>query len=431
MRLLICPEIRNFPRILGLVALASGMALQSCSEGEAPSQASTENAPSASGSSASNPAQQPEQNKKAKPRGKVEGLNQAQILQSNSDSGAAGPVQASQVQTQVAELPPLQMQPPILDFGFILPNTKVQGSVKLTNVSEDPMNVLAVQPTCKCTTLNNLAGRVIPPGGSIDLEAAMDGGPNPGPKTAAVKVLIEGYARPIEVDLKAEISLAIRAIPPYINAVSDQNQTGRIVIESITGKPFRICSIHGMEPTLLNFNPETDPPRSKYIFTYDLANMPVPYPRYLAVVTDDPDAPVVDIYFRHETTMPNISKTMRVAKGYRHPFGRIDMGGSKNIEIGFQEMRERIATVISGTPNARVELVGSKAVTEGDKINTNYEIKIIPAKDFQGVLYFPVTFMTSSGDSVDVPIFGVVVPKDQGCPASAQANDQATSNSKG
>lgn len=429
MRLLLSPEIRNFPRILGLVTLATGMALQSCSEGEAPTQASAQNASSQS-SSASAPAQQAT-TKKSKPRGNVEGLQKAQILQSNSDSGAVGPVQTVPVQTQVAELPPLQMQPPILDFGFIPPNTEVRGSVKLTNVSEDPMNVLAVQPTCKCTTLNDLAGSVIPPGGSIDLEAAMDGGPNPGPKTAAVKVLIEGYARPIEVDLKAEISLAIRAIPPYINAVSNKNQTGRIVIESITGKPFRICSIHGMKPTLLNFDPETDPPRSKYIFTYDIENMPVPYPRYLAVVTDDPDVPVVDIYFRHETTMPSISKTMRVAKGYRHPFGRIDMGGSKNIEIGFQEMRERVATVISGTPNARVELIGSKPVTEGDKINTYYEIKIIPAKDFEGVLYFPVTFMTSSGDSIDVPVFGVVVPKDQGCPASVQANDQAASNSKG
>lgn len=389
---------------LSLVLLASGLMLQACEKGNNPPPATPEKA--ATSTPQSTPTEEADSPRRSKPGGS----NAGNLLDAN-----VRPTQG----VQIAELPPIRMEPSVLDFGFITPNAKVDGSVKLKNVSSKPIKILAVQPTCKCTTLNNLAGTEIPPGGAVELVAAMDGGPNPGPKTAAVKVLVEGFARPVEVDLKAEISLPIRAIPPYINAVRDQNKKGRIVIESITGKPFRICSIHGKKPNLLNYDPSSDEPRTKYIFSYDLAEIDAPYPRYLVVVTDDPDVPVVDIYLRHETTMPNVNRNMRVAQGFRHPFGRIDKGGSKEIEIAFQSMREPIATVISSTPEARVELKGSRTETVGEDVHTHYTIEIIPAKDFEGVLYFPITFLTNSGDSVDVPVFGIVVPEGADCPKLA------------
>jgi len=380
---------------LSALILASAIILSGCGSGEEP--------PAQSQSQATQPSQgtpQAGQNR-SKPGGDAGGLIQAQgqFMRDN----------------QTAELPPIRIEPPMLDFGFITPNAKVQGSVKLQNTSSEPITILAVQPTCKCTTLNDLAGKVVPAGGAVELTAAMDGGPNPGPKTAAVKVLVDGFARPLEVDLKAEISLPIRAIPPYINAVRDQNSRGRIVVESITGEPFRICSIHGKAPNLLNFDPATDEPQSKYIFTYDLSDIDVPYPRYLVVTTDDPDVPVVDIYLRHESTMPAINRNLRVAEGFRHPFGRIDMGGSTEIEIGFQDLREPVATAISGSKDARVELLGSQTRNVEGALQTIYTLKIMPAKDFQGVLYFPITFLTNSGESADVPVFGVVAPEGQSC----------------
>ena len=383
---------------LSLVLLAfSGLSLNGCDKGESPAAASgQQSTPSSQEATANSTA-------RTKPRGNTGGLIQAQTQNQSAEAPSA------------AELPPIQMNPPLLDFGFIPPNTEVEGSVKLTNTSTQPITILAVQPTCKCTTLNKLAGTVVPAGEAVDLQAAMDGGPNPGPKTASVKVLVDGFARPLEIDLKAEISLPIRAIPPYINAVREQNKRGRIVIESITGKPFRICSIHGKTPNLMNFDPATDEPLSKYIFSYDLAEIDVPYPRYLVVATDDPDVPVVDIYLRHETTMPAINRNLRVAEGFRHPFGRIDKGGSTEMEIGFQDLREPVATVISGSKDARVELLGSRTKNVGDTVQTIYNIKVVPARDFQGVLYFPITFLTNSGESADVPVFGVVIPEGESC----------------
>ena len=316
---------------------------------------------------------------------------------------------------QSVEMPPIQLDPPMLDFGFIAPGTEAQGTVKLTNTSQEPLTILAAQPTCKCTTLNDISGSVIKPGESMDLQAALAASPNPGPKTAAIKILVNGYPRPLEVDLKAEISLPIRAIPPYINAVQGKNSKGRIVIESIDKAPFTICSVHGKTPELVGFDPETDEPRSKYIMTYDLENIPVPYPRYLLVSTDNPDSPIIDIYFRHETTLPKINRSMLVHDGYRHTFGRIDTGSTAEIEIGFSDLVEPIATVISNSPDARVELLSSRDETIGGKVISFQKIKIMPAKDFEGTMYFPITFLANSGQSTDVPVFGAVVPAGEQC----------------
>ena len=316
---------------------------------------------------------------------------------------------------QSVEMPPIQLDPPLLDFGFIAPGTEAQGTVKLTNTSQEPLTILAAQPTCKCTTLNDISGSVIKPGESMDLQAALAASPNPGPKTAAIKILVNGYPRPLEVDLKAEISLPIRAIPPYINAVQGKNSKGRIVIESIDKAPFTICSVHGKTPELVGFDPETDEPRSKYIMTYDLENIPVPYPRYLLVSTDNPDSPIIDIYFRHETTLPKINRSMLVHDGYRHTFGRIDTGSTAEIEIGFSDLVEPIATVISNSPDARVELLSSRDETIGGKVISFQKIKIMPAKDFEGTMYFPITFLANSGQSTDVPVFGAVVPAGEQC----------------
>ena len=353
----------------------------------------------------------------------AEPVPQTRTDQKRRSDGQVELRQAAQTRAANAanELPPLRVEPPILDFGFIPPEVDSAGTVKLVNISDKPLRILAVQPTCKCTTLKDLAGTEIPVGGSVDLEASLDGGPNPGPKTAAVKVLVENYPRPIEVDLKAEISLPIRAIPAYVNAVRDQNKVGRIVIESIDGEPFTICSIHGKKPNLMNFDPETDPPTNKHIYNYDLSEFELPYPRYLVVATDNPKTPVVDIYLRHESTMPGLNRNLRVAGGFRHPFGRIDKGGSMEMEIGFITPDDPIATVVSTSPDARVDLIGTRTEQVKDDVVSFQKIRITPASDHEGVLYFPATFLTSRGQSVDVPLFGIVVPAGEACAAEWRA----------
>ena len=401
----------NMPRTtLAIIALASaaGLSLTGCgTKDSGQEQAGTEQAGSSQASATTNA--------RAEEKARIKSQGSMGVRQ----------LQAGQVDQSASELPPIRTEPRVLDFGFITPSTDVTGTVKLFNTSDAPLKILAVQPTCKCTTLTDLAGSVIPPNGSVDLEAVLEGGPNPSTKTASVKVLVENYPRPLEVELKAEVTLPIRVIPPHINAVRGQNVTGRIVIESITGEPFTICSIHGKAPTLMNFDPATDEPRDKYIYAYDLNDIEQPYPRYLVVTTDQPDTPVVDIYLRHETTVPEINRNLRVSGGYRHPFGRVDQGSATEMEIGFVDLTDPIATVVSTSPDLRVDITGSRVEETKDGTITYQKLKVTPAADYMGVMYVPLTFMTNKGQTLDVPVYGVVQPEGVICmPVATDASSE-------
>ena len=315
----------------------------------------------------------------------------------------------------LVDAPPVEVVPALLDFGFIAPNEDASGSVKIFNKGTEPLMILAAEPSCKCTTLNDLSGTIIPPGGSVDLEAKLDGAPNTGPKTASIKVLFDGYSVVQVVDLKAEIALPIRAIPPHINAVRNQNRQGRIVVESIDGEPFSVCSMHGLPPTFLGFDPATDTPRSQYILTYDLDTIPTPYPRYLVIETDRPDTPMVDIYLRHETTMPKPNRNLRMAGGFRFPLGLIKQGGYADFEVSFDTVAQPIATVISETSDCRAEMLGTRTEETAKGLVTIVMIRVTPASDYEGVLYAPLSAMTSGGEMAAFHVFGIVSPDGESC----------------
>ncbi|MDA0296605.1 MAG: DUF1573 domain-containing protein [Planctomycetota bacterium] len=315
----------------------------------------------------------------------------------------------------LTDSPPVRVVPPMLDFGFIAPNQDANGSVKIFNTGTEPLMILAAEPSCKCTTLNDISGTVIPPGGSVDLEAKLDGASNTGPKTASIKVLFDGYSVVHVVDLKAEIALPIRAIPPHINAVRNQNRQGRIVVESIDGEPFSICSIHGLPPTFLGFDKATDTPRSQYILTYDLDTIPTPYPRYLVIETDRPDTPMVDVYLRHETTLPKPNRNLRMFGGFRFPLGLIKQGGHADLEVTFDTVAQPIATVISETSDCRAELLGTRTEESDKGLITTLMIRVTPASDYVGVLYAPLSAMTTGGEVASFNVFGIVSPDGEPC----------------
>ena len=319
------------------------------------------------------------------------------------------------VSAPVADEPPIRIEPPVLDFGFIAPDTPVRGSVKLINQSDKDLLILAAEPSCKCTTLDEIGGTIIPAGGSVDLGAELDATPNIGQKSASIKILIDGYPVVKVLDLKAEIALPIRPIPTLINAVQGQSRQGRIVVESIDGAPFSICSFHGMPAEFLGFNPGTDAPRNKYILTYDLDRMVEPYPRYLVIETDREDVPVVDVYLRHESTLPKLNRSLQVSGGYRFPLGRLAPGESKELEIPFKSIARSIATVLSARSEISADLIGTRTEETGEGIMTYALVRITPSEDFRGVLYAPIEIVSAGGDSAVINVFGIVVPEGEDC----------------
>lgn len=307
---------------------------------------------------------------------------------------------------QVDALPPITLDPPLLDFGIVAPSVTSEGVVKLINTGTRELEILAVEPDCKCTTLEDFSGRKIPVGGYLELRASMKAASAPGGKRASLKVFIDGYSQLVTVPLRNEVSLPVRVSPAYLNVVRDEPKTGKIVLESIDGKPFRICAVGGKPPNLVGFDPAKDEPRSQYVLEWDFNRdfEPNKAPRYWIIETDRADSPLVDVFVRHESTMPRPVLKMT---DYRHTFGRIEQGASVEFVAEISELPdgERIAAAASSTPDAKVELVK----TEIKDKQVSMTFRLTPAAGIEGILYVPFTIYTNSR-SQDLTVWGQVVP---------------------
>ncbi|MGA0172199.1 MAG: DUF1573 domain-containing protein [Phycisphaerales bacterium] len=314
----------------------------------------------------------------------------------------------------VQGMPPIRLEPSVLDFGFVAPSSASTGVVKLVNPTETPLKILAVQPSCKCTTISDLEGKTIPAGGSLDLEATLDAAAAPGPKKAQIRVLVDGYTQVVVVELKAEVALAVRVTPPYINAVEGKNQSGRLVVQSTDGKPFRICSTHGMPPRFIGFDPARDEPRAQYLVEYDVADLGERIPRYWVVETDRADAPLVDVLLRHERSFPNFNLRM---KDYRISAGVVPAGGSGEFKIRLENRTDPVTTAISRSPAGKVEFVSESV---GDE-ETEVTLRITPAAGTEGFLYLPFTIFTRAGQGQDLDVFATVTSVPGGSCATTSA----------
>ena len=282
----------------------------------------------------------------------------------------------------VDSLPPIEVTPAVLDLGFMAPRAGGKGTVTLKNTGTTPLTIVAVTPSCKCTTTSALAGKVIPPGGSEVLEAVLEGASMPQVHRASIKVAVDGYARVLELQLRGETAMPVRCVPSIINAVEGKPRQGRFVVESLDKKPFTICAVGGREPEFIGFS-KGDAPRAQYLVKFDLDSWQPTFPAYLAIETDRADCPVFDIWVRSEQTIPK--STFRM-KDYRINAGRIDVGGSVDLKLEMEDPGEEVLAVESGAPEVQVQLLGQE-VKDGSRI---VGIRVTPKSPATGLLYAPV-----------------------------------------
>jgi hypothetical protein len=306
-------------------------------------------------------------------------------------------------------LPPIRVEPEVLDFGIVPPSVAKEGTVRLVNTGNRELEILTVQPSCKCTTLDDVAGKKIPVGGFVELRTTMKAQSAPGRKGADIKVLIDGYSQVVPIQLKQEVSLPIRVSPSYLNVVKGMPTTGRTLIESIDKQPFRICAVGGKTPRLVDFDPEKDAPRNQYFLDWDFERdfAPGEAKRYWIVETDRADCPLVDIFVRHETTVL-IPKGIAPTE-YRHTFGRQEQGSTYDFVLELTKMGadEKIVAAASTSSAARVELVDSKL--EGDVMRVF--LRVVPSADALGVTWIPFMVYSSAGRQVEQAVWGQYVPK--------------------
>jgi len=286
------------------------------------------------------------------------------------------PIDASGV---IDSLPPISVEPPVLDLGFMAPRVGGKGTVILKNTGDKPLTIAAVTPSCKCTTTSSLAGTVLKPGESAPLEAVLEGASMPQSHRASIRVLVDGYAKVLDVQLRGETAMPIRAVPPIINAVEGKPRQGRFIVESVDKKPFTICAIGGRVPEFIGFN-AGEAPRAQYLLKFDLDTWSPEYPAYLAIETDRADCPIFDVWVRSERTIPSSAFRM---KDYRINGGRIDIGGSVDVSLEMDDPGEEILAIESVSPEVQVQMLGQRVEDKLRKVSA----RITPKSPREGLLY--------------------------------------------
>lgn len=118
-------------------------------------------------------------------------------------TGAAADDELSpEVRALLASFPPLTVEPEMLDFGEVLPANPVTKSVKLTNTTDEPLRITESRSNCGCTT-PDMSGVVIEPNASTDVPIHFDAEGRTGDRSATVTIVVEGYDRPIRLNVRA------------------------------------------------------------------------------------------------------------------------------------------------------------------------------------------------------------------------------------
>jgi len=296
----------------------------------------------------------------------------------------------------VAPAPPLTAQPPVADLGYLAPNMAGEGAVQILNTGSVPLTITQVQPSCKCTTPSDLVGKIIEPGKSIELKVKLDGAPAVGPRNSSVKILVDGFTRPLDVPVRAEVTLPVRCVPPYVNAVEGKNLIGRLVLESIDGKPFKILTMSGAPMVIQYGDGPEDAPRPSWVVTYDIsgaaanagdgavAAKDARLPAFLLFETDAAGAGVVDVRVRsrnppQKPKIPVIEPRLNI--------GRVAAGTTGTATFVFKLKDMKVDTVTTTSTDAAVELA---ATAPGAEDGTAVSVRITPRAGVTGIITVPI-----------------------------------------
>ena len=226
--------------------------------------------------------------------------------------------------------PPVEFEPAQMDFGVLSPGAAARGTTRIWNVGPEPLRIIRSVTSCGCTAAEDLAGRVIPPGGFTEFSTTMNMKTGLGEKREKITIIFEGYEAASAIHFfTAEVSLPVRVTPPHITASRRSgggwvhSPSGQLGVESTDGRPFRILRAHGAPPQFVGYDPRTDPPRSRYTIRWDMTRFQGgAIPWFWVIETDRPDCPVLDVRIRHASTLaprpqgrPWVPKDQRILVG--------------------------------------------------------------------------------------------------------------------
>ena len=210
-------------------------------------------------------------------------------------------IQSGRIDT-VSAAGSLTIVPALHDFGAVSPGSVNQGSFAITNGGSRAVRILKVTPSCVCTTLSDLEGRMVAAGETVRLDASLDAPLQPGEKSAKVFVQLEGMSQPSIVKLQGMVTLPIQPEPAFASALKGTDQ-GSIRLRSIDGRPFSVVASNGGAPVFVDFDPATDEARNAYEIRWSIKGMAAGViPKWWVFTTDRSDCPIVPCRVRNENT---------------------------------------------------------------------------------------------------------------------------------
>lgn len=323
---------------------------------------------------------------------------------------AAAPPSAGGSPPGVARIPVL-VEPPMRDFGVVAPGTKHAATFQLRNVGKAPITVARAMPSCKCTDLTPIDGKVIQPGGALEVSAALLVPKTPGMKDAKIMVVFEGYNGMVEAKMQGDVTLPVRVAPAYVDALRGTQQ-GKVALSSVDGKPFRILSAGGKAPRFVGFDPAADQPRASYELEWRAADLldGAALPQWWIVETDRADCALVPLRVRHETTGSRFDPA-RLVRFWFPPesvmvAGRVKAGAPVQLSTTIEHLNPAAQGRVTNPAWGDVKGIavpggeGSAKVVSATKRGEDFVdlvIEFTPAAGSSGVKYVPLELETATG----------------------------------
>ena len=321
----------------------------------------------------------------------------AQTVAPTTASGATSQAQSSSV----------SITPPLIDFGAIKPGSRQKGEFTIKNNGLTAVKIESAFPSCKCTTISDLAGKEIPPGGELPLLASLDAPRTPGEKDAKVFVTIAGSSQPLVAKMQGVVQLPLLVQPPYIDALKGKLQ-GVVEISNPTKAPFHILSCDGVAPNFVDFDPSKDAARDTYRVRWDFSLLPDgKLQQWWCVETDVDDCPIIPFRIRHETTGirfdPKADERRWFIPEAIAIAGKIALNKPVELELEIESSVSKgkpqpvgwdtIRGVQSMNPAFSAEMISSKR--DGDRVRIQFRFTAL--KSNSHFIYAPLVVQTDTG----------------------------------
>ena len=315
---------------------------------------------------------------------------------------------------------PIRMEPETIELGIVEPGSTHRRTFRIVNDGPVPLLVRAASPSCRCTTVDDIVGKQVPAGGSLELEAEFAAPTTPGYKDAKVNVVLEGAPRPLVAKIGGDVTLPIRVTPAFVDALNGR-MAGTVTLSSIDGRPFTIVSAGGRPPVFAG--PAPDGPQAVQRLSWNVAGIPCErMPLWWNVVTDHPDCPVVPLRIRHECTgsKADMGRYARywIPKDQLVNLERVSAGTPATTELQLDHYNPRgrgrivrpdfrnVVRVDVESPELEVELLGTRPVAEDAVV---LSLAVTPRPGTSGAIETVLRITTETGTG-EVPLVVVVEP---------------------